>query len=645
MPCTGPNCPPVPCTGPNCPPVPCTGPNCPPVPCTGTDCPPVPCTGPNCPPPPVSQFEKFYPGTPVTAVATSAFSQELIDKNKQCVGSKGVVNILPSGALQCNKYITGEVTSSETLATFTHPLQDATTYLNTIYAAYPPKFDASFQTFYSNLEILYDTSFKRVKPVEQPKFYNTAYLEVVPMNIVFTKLDRATWKGSWYIMGTGTGWFIRNNTTFYCYNSLHGLNLFGISDGAVQAAFGSALPDRNSANVPTAKIKFLSEKVQQLLAQIAIQRGYKIIQISNEWDGTKYERYCVDLVEQIYSVANSVKKNPFFIETNPSTENLWLDVFLVSNVPKVDSQYILDVVPAKTLGERYGDFAFKTGCSKQYATINIGDMLLNCEAIVKFGMPSKRLASEMKDIDFTKYPQSTELEKLQSYFTIVYGSPDIWKSKDIATLQDYWKRIEMRYKLPIMPTSVYNKYKPLSFGIAAPGLIAYQEDGRLAEAVRYVEVIRQNLKNSWYDTSQYFSGCYYYPCRGSGLFIPVGKLFIAKTKQLAAKVWQQPIASGWNPDDIDIAKMASYKGYDTLLLVRYSGFTSPEAVELVDLKDPITSQMSLIRTHPWDPILQQSVPYKMDDAYGVPSGIDITKCITTKQYEPGKGLNVCPRTF
>ena len=582
----------------------------------------------------------FVPGAPLKAMIARAFNPNALKYSQDCVGSRGVVNVDRRGQLVCNKYITGETIQPAQTVSFAQPLAteaEILTYLKAIYPAYPRAFDAAFVPFYNALEFKYTTEFVRVVPVTVAKFLNTEFIEVHPRQVLFSALNRETWYGTWYDMGSGSGWYIRNKTCFRCYNILHGLNMLDIPDSIVRPALGNRVPsDRAAANTPTAKLDVLNDAGRRLLAQVALQRGYKCVQISNEWNGATYDRYFVDLLEHVYSVATLVQKNPFEIQTNDSNENLWLDVFL--KPPLVEEAYVLDPAPKQVLGERYGDFSFKTGCQKKGGTISIGDMLLNCEKIVKFGLPASRLDTETQPV----LPNSTELDKLRSYFSIVYGSRDVWLTKDLPTLRDYWQRMEMRYKLKIFPTTAYKTYKSLNFGVAAPGMIAYQEDGRLAEAVQYVEVVRQNVKNSYYDSSAFFSGCYYYPCRGSGLFIPVGKLFIAKTKQVSAKIWNQPIAYCCNPEDVDIAKMAMYKGYQTLMLVRYSGFTNPEAVELVDLRDPITSQMSLIRTHPWDPALQVPVPYKVDDVYGFKPFVDVRVCITDKQYEPGKGLNKCP---
>jgi hypothetical protein len=604
------------------------------------------------PPSPIPSFvESFYKGVPLSIDTTRNFTNFQEVKRNCITSQKGVVNVLSTGQIQCNEYITGTLISNFQILV-RPPLTDVSKYLTSVYPAYPQSFSSNFQRMLENLETTYSgvngTSVRRV-PVDKPVFYHTEYIEVLPKAILFSKLDKQSWKGTWYDVCNGTGWFLPNTTTLFCYNCLHAANLMGIPDEVILSAGGNPefIEKRTLAN--NFEVKFsLQDSIKRIIAQVAIQRGYKTIQISNEWNGTIYERLCVDLIEPIYSMKKLVQKNPFEIKTNNFNENLWLDIFLTKNVNQVDSLYILDVVsPKRTLQQRYGDFAFKTGCAKQNGTINMGDMLLNCELIVKFGMPSKRLDSEIANLDITKYPSSTELEKLQSYFTIVYENADVWKTKDLQTLQDYWKRMEMRYLLPkeIMPQSPHNTYKRLNFGVNAPGMLAFQEDGRLAETVQYVEVIRQNLKNSYYDSSAVFAGMYYYPCRGSGLFVPVGNLFIAKTKQLAAKVWQQSIAPSHLPEDIDIAKIAMYKGYDTVMFVRYSGYTSPEAVELLHLKDPITSQMSLIRTHPWDPQINVSIPYNTRDDYGQDSGIDISKCITNKQYQPGVGNAKCPSQF
>lgn len=624
----------------------------PPLPPPPLPPPPLPPQPPPPPPPNPSYIEKFYASVPDGVDTASYFSQEYVDKSKQCVGVKAVVNIAPNGTFQCNRYITGEVSSSETAVTMTHPVQDVAQYLKMIYPAYPKNFDESFRNMYTQLDVHYYSEFKRTKDVTLPVFHNTKYVEVLPMYITFSKLVPMDWKGCWYIMASGTGWYIESTIVLFCYNVLHGLNLLKITDDTVIKNNNNVLPDRKQANV--AAFKWSStDNLKKLLCQVAVQRGYKSIQISNEWTGNAFERYAVDLLEPIYSVAKCVKKNPFFIETNPNEERLWLDVFLDTAL-QVDSQYILDVQALPSLGQRYGDFAFKNNCIKQGGTLSIGDMLLNCQEIVKFGLPSKRLDSELEKfflecnaLACPNYPTSTEEEKLRSYFTLVYPFPEVWKTKDLPTMQDIWRRMELRYKIPIIfPATPYFKYKHVNFGTdVTPNIIPTQEDGRLAEVTRYVEVMRQNLRASYYDSGEIFAGLYYYPMRGSGFYLPMGKIFVAKTKQLAAKSFDQPISSGFTPEDIDIAKMAMYKGYDTVYFIRYSGLIVPEGVEILHLKDPITSQSSLIRTHPFDPKLNEVAPYSFSDEYGQPSGIDISMCITKQQYQPGTNTNTCPNTF
>ena len=591
------------------------------------------------------------PVTPPIANQPESIDSKVAPFMKNCVGKGGVVNIKNNSAMTCLKFQSGEV-----LDTLGADIVQTTPkeYLKAVYSGYSgwdQMNDSAVQKVFASLEMKYIPKITRVMQITTPVFHNTQYVEVIPVEDYFANLNRETWKGTWYYTGTGTGWFIPTNTSLLAYNSLHLLNMFGISDANVTAyasdefkkyATGKTLGDiRKNADMPNAQIPYLGPASKSYIAQMAVQRGYKSIQLSNEFVVDRYERFFIDLVEGTYSTRNCIRKNPFAVATNPNNEALWLNAFLVPEAVLVDQRYIIDPQPKRSLGERYGDFAFKTGCRKQYGTISIADMLLDCLKIVNYGLPVNILNSEMKEINFASYPQATELEKLQSYFSIVYGSPQVWKTKDLATLQDYWKRMEMRYKLPIFPTSPYNTYpKGLNFGVAAPGMIATQEDKRPGEAMQYIEVVRQNKKFSWYQTANNFASTYYYACRGSGLFLPVGKLFIARTKQDAAASFGQTIPGGWVPEDVAIGKIALYKGFDTLLLVRYGGYTT-QATEVAHLRDPITSQMSLIRTHPWDPRLQLTNSYSLHDDYFPKYNLDVAACIIQKQYEPGKGINTC----
>lgn len=600
---------------------------------------------------PTNPLQKVIKGAPPGVDTSATVNAKITSFVSDCISKKGVINIDQKFNMNCLKYLDGTV-----LKTFEQSITNSQIpdYLSALYPAFNFKIGLDFTNFYNGLDFKYSPNLQRASPVESAVFYNLEYIEVCPLASNYYKsLNVDSWSGTWYFMGTGTGWFIPMKTCLFAYNSIHLLNLFDISDANflnyASSDFKTFLGSkttasvRQEANTPTSKIPYLNDSGKLYITQLAVQRGYRCIQLSNEWDGSKYERFYIDLIEATFSVQKCIQKNPFKISTNTNTENLWLDIFFAPGIPLVDPKYILDPDPPKSLGQRYGDFSFKTGCSKKRGVLNIADMLLTCQKIIKFGGTMNLLDTETSTIDWKSLPQSTELEKLQSYFSVVYGSPSVWKSKDLATLQDYWNRMEMRYKLPIFPTSPYKKYKPLNFGGSyGTQMVAFQEDGRPGEAVKYIEVVRQNVKNSYYETTNSFNGCYYYACRGSGLFLPTGKLVISKTKQTMAQTWGTTIPSCCIPEDIAIAKLATYRGYDTLMVVKYCGYTCPQVVEVVSLKDPITSLNSLIRTHPWDPILNEVANYDLTDAYSGPTLVDVKNCIITKQYEPGLGGNVCP---
>ena len=563
---------------------------------------------------------------------------------KQCIAIRGVVNSA-GNVLKCLAFESGGELLRQTPAVTTTPatLVDYLMFTYPLYPSWKTHSNEQLQTFFSSLQFSYFPSNFPTNRVQEKPFFNTDFVEVLALEESFKNMDFNTWKATKYSIRTGTGWFLPVRASLMAYNSLHLLCLCSAQDSFVlenaSTDFAGQLSGNNLQQLrqqcqsPSAKISWMSrdDKPRRYICQLAAQRGYQTIQLGFEWVDDKYESFLFDLVDPNFSCTKLTRKNPFSIKENANENYLYLDSFLDSDVVRVDPKYVNDPNP-KTLGERYGDFSFKARCHDQKGTISIDYFLTQCLKILRFGSPALVLDVERDDIDFSKYPQSTELEKMQSYFTLVYGNADVWKRKNLAELTDYWQKCEIHYtSCPIFPTTAYPKPSiQLSYiNYQKPPIDAYQFPNRGAEAVQYVEVIRTNLRYSWYEATNMFAATFFYPVRGSGLFLPTGKMFVAADKESAAATLGIKLTyKNSYEQDVELVKALLYKGYDTFYIYYIYGHT-----EIISLKDPIAAQMSLIRTHPWDPIISVPNSVVTEEPY-FPSTNLLKSCIASKQFSP-----------
>jgi hypothetical protein len=584
-----------------------------------------------------------------------------------CVKSKGVL-ALRENTMQCLAFDDGKILSELTNQPTSGNILG---YLKFVYPLYPKWDEMSSGTrneFVSKLTFSYfkvagapvgmmQVNSEIAVKYQTAIFFNTATVEVYPLEQSYKNFSRDTWFGCWYRGTIGSGWYLPVSCSLFAYNAVHALLLLNIENNYI-VQNGSESFKALSNSMPIDDIVKLApsesfsgawlngdRKAQRYLSTMAAQQGYKTIQLSNERDSAgNSERWVVHLTDPNYSQRDLRRQNPFFVAENPNQDALYLNAFLNDAVPAVDSKFIVDPNP-KTLGERYGDFSFKTKCRMNKGTISIGDLLLDCLKILNFGLPAITITREIDSINFASYPQSNDLEKLQSYFSIVYGSADVWKQKTLEELTDFWMRCEVHYKLPLSPNIPYKQYRVLNFGVETSGNFdARQEEYRPGEVLKYVEVIRQNKVYSRYQLPEVFAATYYYPARGSGLFLPTGRMFVARTKQDAAAALGQSIPSCCTPEDIAIAKTCLYKGFDSLLIMRYSGFTANDS-EIVHFRDPIASQMSLIKTHPFDPIVSESNELITGDGYFPSARLNNPSypgnCTIFSMYNPGLVENQC----
>lgn len=592
------------------------------------------------------------PLQPPSFITTNIPDTEIETYASQCTASKGVVNsALLNNGLECLSFDNG-LTLSNKFTTVPNlqgldRFQALSSYLAFVYPLYPNwKIHSlnQLETFFSSLNFSYDNkSMPLTNSSSEKVFTNENVIELLAVEKSFKNLDFNTWKAAKYIPKKGTGWFMTIRASLMAYNALHLLCLCSAQDSYIKSygsdKFQSYLGLSSIADVKkesfskTSKVPWLGgeDKSRRYICQLAVQRGYQSIQLGYEWNGTEWETLFFDLRDPNFSASNLIRRNPFATTENTNNNYLYLDAFLDADVPRVDPSLIVDPNP-KTLGERYGDFAFKTKCRLNKGTISMDYFLSQCLKILKFGSPAVVLDVERNNIDFSKYPQATELEKLQSYFTLVYGNEKIWKTKTLAELQDYWTKCEVHYtSCPIQPATPFPT-TPIALtyiGVGKPPISVYQWPKRGCEAVQYVEVIRTNLRYSWYEATELFAATFFYPVRGSGLFLPTGRMFVAADKESAAKTLGVKLTyPNSYEQDMQIVKALLYKGYDTFMCYYIYGHT-----EIISLKDPIAAQMSLIKTHPWDPILSIPNNVIVQEPY-FPAVNIVPGCIVSKQFVP-----------
>lgn len=193
-------------------------------------------------------------------------------------------------------------------------------------------------------------------------------------------------------------------------------------------------------------------------------------------------------------------------------------------------------------------FETKVVCQSKRGAINwVNDAkLLTCDNIIPFGQPESPIFREMDRVqamvDNGTFKPANEKEKLALYFKIVYPSsdPKKWDAMTEAQLVDYYQHLELYYSMPaaIMPTTPITRRRTADkqFYRVPNGVILDQDPDRLGESGTYLEVIRFGPMYNFFTDPTLFLGTYYYPAKGSGLYLPLGRTLVAYNKVHAMKL-------------------------------------------------------------------------------------------------------------
>lgn len=210
--------------------------------------------------------------------------------------------------------------------------------------------------------------------------------------------------------------------------------------------------------------------------------------------------------------------------------------------------YAIANIGIPSLGEQA--FDAKARCQARGGALNWTNdgTLLTCDKIVSFDplAPEPVIFTELSEIqakiDNGVYRPATEKDRLATYFQIVYptSNPATWTSMSQQSLTDYWQGLEVYYKLPdaIQPqTPIVLRRRPgFQFYRIPDGVLLDQDPERRGVLASYLEVIRFGPSYNMLPDPSLYPGTFYYPAKGSGLFLPLGRTLIAYNKVHAMKL-------------------------------------------------------------------------------------------------------------
>lgn len=238
------------------------------------------------------------------------------------------------------------------------------------------------------------------------------------------------------------------------------------------------------------------------------------------------------------------------------------------------------------------NFLFKKMCQTKEGTLAwnqsadptkpYSGTLLSCEQRAPFGQPEVVLASEIADIEAKiaskVYAPTTEQERLALYFELVYPNAPQGKfaSMSLPELVSLWQDLELYYKLPaaIMPQTaipVHRSEEQKFFRMPA-GLIIDQDPDRLGITTAFAEVVHAGATSALYTRPDDFNGTYYYPAKGSGIYLPLGRSLVAYNKVHALKML-----------GVANSDLVQYAGLDFISFLQHD---SEAAWKAIRAKDP-----------------------------------------------------------
>jgi len=509
--------------------------------------------------------------------------------------------------------------------------------------------------------------FDRTKEGLPRRFYRTEYVEVINRSMIYDNTNpdtnRDNFQGTWYDICSGSGYFLPVRQCLLCRNSVHLMNLLGFDDAWFAKTAHSTfktfvlneqnrqlLPWKKSDSKPTPedlnldrialaerlsqspstdrpKISFMGSifsgtavagsagnvedvvvfnKTVQFLVYHAAIRGFRSIQILDEWDESigAFRNFFCNIIDPALSNRKLEKVHWWSMGRNSSSMdlyNLFLTNFFDDPLQRPFKPDFRSVDPALQK------------CTEMKGTLSIHDGIREClkiQAFVDKKTAAEVLFAEDALASIGDLPKNSREDKLRSYWTMVYGHPGVWKDKSLDILERLWKDKEIVFReyaaqLGLSPDDIDGNNRILFYkdpnGCNLYGHCSTKVEVRLfkdrpLELMKFVEVIRSNQRFSHFTDFVPFAATYFYPVNGSGLWLPTGIIAASGSKTNFLQNFQEdPGKEGtWEQDPL-LARSAIVHGADTLMVYRFI-----DHAEIISLKDYISTQASVIRMHPFD---------------------------------------------
>jgi hypothetical protein len=157
-----------------------------------------------------------------------------------------------------------------------------------------------------------------------------------------------------------------------------------------------------------------------------------------------------------------------------------------------------------------------------------------------------RAKDDIQSLDPFYFSSSKEeKDRYVRYFATIYPNTnkDIWENMSIEHLKQIYENLEIWYNIGSTPNGKQQTRSAFKPFYRVPDDVNLQQNVKHSTFPKncWVEVYHAgNLNTDFYIPSQFFSGTYYYPARGSGVFLRLGKSLIAPNKVAALKMLKVP---------------------------------------------------------------------------------------------------------
>ena len=511
-------------------------------------------------------------------------------------------------------------------------------------------------------EVVYAGSGGTIYTVKNPVPFDTKYAEVVLKRTnEVTKIDSfsSKFEGTWFDVGVGSGWFLLLGATAVADNSLDAFYQLNLPTTLMTEWFQNVNSIDDRTKVTKDKVILKDKGRKGLIGAFAL-RGFKSLQLLKEPDGTHFRNYIIKICEPDVSSSFLSRRNPGSFGVNASN-GIILNHLLrsgykgrvgLSDLPSMKNEFgkckqlmidngplIMNLSDTKILG-----LEVKTRTTGQIATDSSrdpGSVTAKKTCFDRSTGCSKQAISVFGDL-------SRKVDQLRAYYSCVYGDPEIWKTKELDSLENRWNftdevrfvDIATKCRLPTTLSKTRRHFEPryedtknrsVTGGISFAGHIF-----RPVEQLDWVEVLRIDLNpiDAYDYESTNYKGAYFKPCKGSGLFLRMGHTVVSQgMKNVLRGFGVYTIGKDTADLDNKLVKSMLIKGVDTVWWVENSE-EGPHRPEIVKAMSKGSAYNLLMQTNPFDPEVNKvNSDFYEDDIE--------TGCIIKEQFDGKKHKEAC----